>query len=130
MQVPYNTVPGFLPGAASLIEQVDAKLLIILRDGTHLVGTLRSYDQFSNMVMEGTVERKFLFSRNSYCEVERGLFVIRGDNVVMLGEIGEDEESKGMKKVTEVELDEMAKGVDKEEEKKLTTTWDFDLDLV
>lgn len=39
-----------LPGAASLVEQLDKRLLVVLRDGRHLVGVMRSFDQFSNMV--------------------------------------------------------------------------------
>jgi U6 snRNA-associated Sm-like protein LSm1 len=31
---------------------------VILRDGRNLVGVLRSFDQFSNMVMEDTFERR------------------------------------------------------------------------
>lgn len=53
---------GFLPGTASLVEEVDStlhgsasiallnfrseKLLVTLRDGRKLVGILRSFDQF------------------------------------------------------------------------------------
>ncbi len=36
MPVPFGTVPGFLPGAASLVEQLDKRLLVILRDSRHL----------------------------------------------------------------------------------------------
>ena len=35
----------YLPGAASLLDQLDKRILIILRDGRHLVGTLRTFDQ-------------------------------------------------------------------------------------
>jgi U6 snRNA-associated Sm-like protein LSm1 len=38
---------SYLPGAASLLEQLDKKILIILNDGRHLVGTLRSFDHYS-----------------------------------------------------------------------------------
>lgn len=47
----------YLPGAASIIEQIDTRLLIILRDGRNLIGTLRSFDQYMNLVLENTVER-------------------------------------------------------------------------
>mmetsp|Transcript_25508 Transcript_25508/g.57238 ORF Transcript_25508/g.57238 Transcript_25508/m.57238 type:complete len:88 (-) Transcript_25508:527-790(-) len=39
-----------LPGAASLVEELDKRLLVVLRDGRNLVGVMRSFDQFSNMV--------------------------------------------------------------------------------
>jgi len=47
----------YLPGAASLVEQLDSRILIILRDGRNLVGFLRSFDQFMNLVLEETHER-------------------------------------------------------------------------
>lgn len=33
------------------MEQLDKRLLVVLRDGRHLVGVMRSFDQFSNMVL-------------------------------------------------------------------------------
>lgn len=47
----------YLPGACSMLDQLDQRVLIILRDGRHLVGILRSFDQFLNLVVEETVER-------------------------------------------------------------------------
>ncbi len=35
--LPYGYVPAYLPGSASLVEQLDQELLIVLRDGRHLV---------------------------------------------------------------------------------------------
>ena len=54
-----ETVNGelYLPGAASLLEQLDKKVMLILRDGRHLVGLLRSFDQFLNLVLADTHER-------------------------------------------------------------------------
>lgn len=39
--LPYGYVPAYLPGSASLVEQLDQTLLIVLRDGRHLVGVRR-----------------------------------------------------------------------------------------
>lgn len=36
--VPYGHVPGYLPGSSSLVEELDKRILIVLRDGRHLVG--------------------------------------------------------------------------------------------
>ena len=47
----------YLPGAASLAEQLDERLLLVLRDGRNLIGLLRSFDQYMNLVIEDTVER-------------------------------------------------------------------------
>ena len=51
-----------LPAAASLVDQLDKKVLILLRDGRHLVGIMRSFDQFSNVVLEETFERRVVVS--------------------------------------------------------------------
>ncbi len=49
----------YLPGAASIVEQLDTRIMIVLRDGRNLIGTLRSFDNFLNFVLEDTVERIF-----------------------------------------------------------------------
>ncbi|KAF9015208.1 hypothetical protein BDQ17DRAFT_1385990 [Cyathus striatus] len=71
--------------SGSLVDCVDRKMLVILRDGRKLHGVLRSYDQFANLVLEDTVER--IYHGNAYAENWHGLFLIRGENVVLLGEI-------------------------------------------
>jgi U6 snRNA-associated Sm-like protein LSm1 len=77
-------------------------MLVVLRDGRKLHGVLRSYDQFgenspsyivnfslksyqANLVLEDTVER--IYHGNAFAENWHGLFLIRGENVVLLGEI-------------------------------------------
>lgn len=81
-------------------------MLVILRDGRKLHGVLRSYDQFgvssqpaqarrcsqsvlppriANLVLEDTVER--IHHGDAFAENWHGLFLIRGENVVLLGEI-------------------------------------------
>lgn len=44
---------------------------VILRDGRNLVGTLRSFDQFSNMVMQDTVERRTVNGACNRCWLVR-----------------------------------------------------------
>jgi len=65
-------------------------MLVVLRDGRKLQGVLRSYDQFANLVLEDTVER--IYHQDVFAELKRGLFLIRGENVVLLGEIDLDQE--------------------------------------
>lgn len=43
-----------------------------------------------NLVLQDTVER--LFVQNLYADIERGLFLVRGENVLLLGEIVRSEE--------------------------------------
>lgn len=38
-----------------------------------------------NLVLQDTTER--LFVQNIYADIERGLFLVRGENVLLLGEI-------------------------------------------
>ncbi|KAF7347795.1 U6 snRNA-associated Sm-like protein LSm1 [Mycena venus] len=71
--------------SGSLVDCVDRKMLVVLRDGRKLHGVLRSYDQFANLVLEDTVER--IYHGNAFAENWHGLFLIRGENVVLLGEI-------------------------------------------
>ena len=80
--------------------------MVVLRDGRKLIGILRSFDQFgmylpflssshpsklyifftaANIVLENTVER--IYVGNQYGEQNRGLFLVRGENVVLLGEV-------------------------------------------
>ncbi|UZJ51140.1 hypothetical protein CBS101457_000460 [Exobasidium rhododendri] len=76
--------------SGSLVDCVDKKVIIILRDGKNLIGVLRSYDQFANLVLQDTIER--MFSGNRYFDIPRGLYLVRGENVVLLGEIDLDKE--------------------------------------
>mmetsp|Transcript_5853 Transcript_5853/g.8705 ORF Transcript_5853/g.8705 Transcript_5853/m.8705 type:complete len:210 (+) Transcript_5853:143-772(+) len=93
--VPFGHLPAFLPGSASLVEQLDRRIMIVLRDGRHLVGILRSFDQFSNMVMEETSERRVLHIKKGkdticyYTDIKLGLYLVRGDSMVLLGELVE-----------------------------------------
>ena len=70
----------YLPGTASLIEELDKKLMVLLRDGRTLIGYLRSVDQFANLVLHKTIERIDVGS--DYGDIPRGIFVVRGENVV------------------------------------------------
>ena len=73
----------YLPGAASMIEEVDKKVMIVLRDGRHLTGKLRSFDQFMNLILEDTYERVFLTGK--FSDVPLGLYIVRGDTIVLMG---------------------------------------------
>lgn len=74
-----------LAGTAHLLDEVDKKLMVLLRDGRTLIGILRSVDQFANLVLHRTIER--IHVGNEYGDIPRGVFIIRGENVVLLGEI-------------------------------------------
>jgi len=160
--VPYGFLPPFLPGSASLVEQLDRRMMVVLRDGRHLIGYLRSFDQFSNMVMEDVCERRILHTKGAdgklcsyYADVRLGLYMVRGDSMVLLGEVDEevdsdDEEGAGdaepsaskpkdgdnnlMKKVTLEEFERLSEEKKEREEageeKIEELCWEFDMDLV
>ncbi|BFZ64420.1 hypothetical protein YB2330_005563 [Saitoella coloradoensis] len=71
--------------SASLLECVDKKLVVVLRDGRKLIGILRSFDQYANLVLTDTIER--IHYADVYGDIPRGVFIVRGENVVLLGEI-------------------------------------------
>lgn len=52
------------------------------------VGILRSVDTFANLVLHNTFER--IQIGNYYGDVSQGIFVVRGENVALLGEVEED----------------------------------------
>ncbi|KAI8896459.1 U6 snRNA-associated Sm-like protein LSm1 [Globomyces pollinis-pini] len=93
-------IDHFLPGSASLIDMIDKKLIISLRDGRHLYGWLRSYDQFANLVIQDTVERIFL--DDTYSDIYRGVFIVRGENVVLVGELDLEKEQEYIENLKEI----------------------------
>ncbi|KAF2214905.1 hypothetical protein CERZMDRAFT_57422 [Cercospora zeae-maydis SCOH1-5] len=87
---PPQLPPQMFTTAAQLLDLTDKKLMVALRDGRKLIGVLRSWDQFGNLVLQDTVER--LFVQNFYADIDRGLFLVRGENVLLLGEIDLDKD--------------------------------------
>lgn len=79
------------------------KLLVVLRDGRTLIGYLRSIDQFANLVLHRTIER--IHVGKKYGDIPRGIFVVRGENVVLLGEI--DLENENNPQLEEVPIDDI-----------------------
>jgi small nuclear ribonucleoprotein (snRNP)-like protein len=63
---------------------------IILRDGKNLVGVLRSFDQYMNLVLENTCER--VIAEGKFSDFELGFLIIRGDDIVVLAEIDDSKE--------------------------------------
>ena len=59
--------------------------MVVLRDGRTIIGYLRSIDQFANLVLQKTIER--IHVGKEYGDIPRGVFIVRGENVVLLGEI-------------------------------------------
>ena len=155
--VPFGYVPAYLPGSASLVEELNQRIMIVLRDGKHLVGvshfllgilhtdvpktdtqllpntnyslkTLASYDQFSNMILQDTVERRIATSEGMcyYHDVPLGVYIVRGDSMVLMGQLNEMKEHMVMR---EVSLEDLEK-LERKEAGEEPLNWDFDADLV
>jgi U6 snRNA-associated Sm-like protein LSm8 len=66
---------------------------VITCDGRVIVGQLRGYDQLQNLILCNCHER--VFSTDAPVElVPLGLYVIRGDNIVLIHEIDESLDAK------------------------------------
>jgi len=86
---------------ASLLDELDKKLLVVLRDSRTLIGFLRSIDQFSNLLLHQTIER--IYVKDKYGDIPRGIFLIRGENVALCGEIDEFKEMNSRLKQVPIE---------------------------
>ncbi|MCJ1372875.1 SM-like, degradation of cytoplasmic mRNAs and positively regulates transcription initiation [Loxospora ochrophaea] len=82
--------PQMFTTANQLLDLTDKKLMVVLRDGRKLIGVLRSWDQFANLVLQDSIER--LFVKDLYADIPRGIFIVRGENVLLLGEIDLDKD--------------------------------------
>lgn len=47
------SIQNIPPPGMGLVEELDKLLMVQLRDGKKLIGTMRSFDQFANIVLEG-----------------------------------------------------------------------------
>ncbi|KAK6635604.1 SM-like, degradation of cytoplasmic mRNAs and positively regulates transcription initiation [Polyplax serrata] len=109
-----NVIDNFPAGTASLIEELDKKLMVLLRDGRTLIGYLRSVDQYANLVLHKTIER--IHVGKEYGDISRGIFIVRGENVVLLGEIDSDKEKE--LPLDEVSVDDILDAQRREQEAK------------
>lgn len=75
----------------SLNAYLNKKVCIITTDGRTLVGVLASYDNTTNLVLQGTVERVIRPADEGEpsTEVPLGLYLIRGENVCVVGQVDE-----------------------------------------
>mmetsp|Transcript_20767 Transcript_20767/g.26820 ORF Transcript_20767/g.26820 Transcript_20767/m.26820 type:complete len:95 (+) Transcript_20767:126-410(+) len=74
--------------SATLKEWRNKKLCVLTSDGRTIVGTLLGHDQVQNLILNDAVE--CLYSADADMEEEPlGLFVVRGDNVCLVGEYDE-----------------------------------------
>lgn len=76
-----------------LLDYVNKTVNVVTNDGRNILGTLRGFDQVCNVILDKSVER--VFSTDSGVQVVTlGLYVIRGDNIAVLGEIDPERDAK------------------------------------
>lgn len=96
--------------AAGIVGSVDRKIFVLLRDGRNLFGVLRTFDQFANLVLQDATERIYLGDKGiqvvdkptRFGEIYRGVFMIRGENVVMMGEVDIDYEDEHLEVLEQI----------------------------
>jgi U6 snRNA-associated Sm-like protein LSm8 len=72
---------------------LNSVISIITNDGRHIVGHLRGFDQQTNLIVENCHER--VYSLESGVEMAPlGLYVVRGDNVALVGDVDEELDQK------------------------------------
>jgi len=108
----YSADQNYMPGTASLIEDVDKQIMVVLRDGRTLIGYLRSIDQYANLLLSSTFER--IHVGKKYGDIPKGIYIVRGENVVLIGEV--DFKLPVKIEMTKVEIKEILE-LQKEEQK-------------
>mmetsp|Transcript_2786 Transcript_2786/g.17336 ORF Transcript_2786/g.17336 Transcript_2786/m.17336 type:complete len:101 (+) Transcript_2786:112-414(+) len=77
---------------ASLAALVGERVCVLANDGRTLVGRLRGCDQATNVVLEECVERVFSME-NGVEIIELGCYVVRGDNIAVVGQLDTEKEA-------------------------------------
>ncbi|KAL5014193.1 hypothetical protein ScPMuIL_008463 [Solemya velum] len=75
--------------ATALDSYVNRTISVVTADGRIIVGTLKGFDQTINLVLDESHERVYS-STQGVEQVVLGLYLIRGDNVAVIGEIDDD----------------------------------------
>jgi len=73
----------------ALEPYVNHLVSVITVDGRNIVGTLKGYDQSVNVILDDCHERVYSGVKGIE-QVLLGLYVIRGDNVAVVGEMDEE----------------------------------------
>ena len=75
--------------AAMIEAYLDKVVQVVTNDGRNIVGVLKGFDQTTNVVLEDCNERVFS-STAGVEQVALGLYVVRGDNIAVVGEVDEE----------------------------------------
>ncbi|KAK9821542.1 hypothetical protein WJX74_009578 [Apatococcus lobatus] len=78
---------------AGLAELVGVTISVITNDGRNIVGTLKGYDQATNVILDDCHERVYS-TKTGVEQLVLGLYVIRGDNIAVVGEVDDELDSQ------------------------------------
>ncbi|CAI7746162.1 unnamed protein product [Closterium sp. NIES-54] len=65
---------------------------VITNDGRNIVGVLKGFDQATNIILDESHERVYS-TKHGVEQLVLGLYIIRGDNIAVVGELDEDLDS-------------------------------------
>lgn len=72
-----------------LLRTLTGIICVITNDGRNIVGVLKGFDQTTNIILQECHER--VFSTTAGVEqVPLGLYIVRGDNIAVIGEMDEE----------------------------------------
>ncbi|ORY19038.1 hypothetical protein BCR34DRAFT_553167 [Clohesyomyces aquaticus] len=74
----------------SLTIFLEKKVSVMTNDGRILVGKLVACDGSMNLVLQDTVERVIRPQGEESSEVPIGVYIVRGDTVVLVGKVDEE----------------------------------------
>ena len=78
---------------SALKDYLNKTVTVITQDGGNVVGILRGFDKNVNLVLEKAKERIYSLDKG-VVQTDLGVYVIRGDNIAVAGEMDEDEDAK------------------------------------
>lgn len=78
---------------ALLADYINRRVTVITNDGRNIVGTMLGFDQVCNVILEQSQERLFV-NDNPVQLVQLGLYIIRGDNIAVVGDIDAEKDNK------------------------------------
>lgn len=78
---------------SALESYVNKTVSIVTADGRIIVGTLKGFDQTINLILDESHERVFSTTQGME-QVILGLYIVRGDNVAIIGEVDDETDSR------------------------------------
>jgi small nuclear ribonucleoprotein (snRNP)-like protein len=104
------------------------------------IQTLASFDQFNNLVLLQTVERRMVRLRPKtehtmrmqcfYYDIPLGTFLVRGDSMVLMGAVEDDDDEEEDQYNNLRPVSSLAELVELQKMAESAVEWDFDGDLI